>query len=71
MENSNNAAGPDPLPGTYPDANGNGVPDYREPWLYRLGWGLLAHAIKQHPHTLAARALKKLEKLVNEVTSQK
>ena len=32
------------------DLNGNGIPDYREGWLYRLAWRHILAELKKHKH---------------------
>jgi hypothetical protein len=55
----------------FPDTNDNGIPDYKEPWLYRFTFKLLVREIKKHPHTLLARAIKTLEDLAAELRGAK
>ena len=49
-------------PAWYADLNGNGIPDYREPWLYRAAWTLIRFAVGFVPqHTLLARGVEAAE----------
>lgn len=47
------------------DLNGNGVPDYREPWLWRLAWRVLRWGVLRFapPKTVAHRAVRHADDL--------
>ncbi len=71
MDRKNDTRECEENPNAFPDLNCNGIPDYKEPWLYRLGFNLVVREIKKHPHTLGARALAKLEDLVRFLKGEK
>lgn len=58
-----------PLP-RWQDINGNGVPDWQEPWLYRLIWGVVSFFAGRNPDSRVGHAVRLVDELVDHLEAK-